>query len=350
MGLSGRQEILLEDSKGKRYNLYLNEAQELYCITSNGQNQWVDKQQIFTSICKGFDALIDARDVVHAFSCHKDGSLYYHTYQHQKWSSLLILSGTPAERALNCRILSLHGKIHLFYHLRGRNLSLLYHCRYDEASQKWIHLPIAPVVIRDYINPFYPLVYDQQLLIAYISITQGYEQLKIKYYNEKIQNWEGEKRLTDTPVTKLYLDALVDEQGVLHATWSNHHQDTLQVQYLQYSLEGTGEGMPKVIAISDRLNCSFPHLILYPTAIQVIWVQYNHLVTSHRQLPEGPWSQPKEVPGSKQNHFKRYRYLSNIVDQTPFLQANYLFGTLYPKIQFLGLGGEPYDEVSNDES
>ncbi len=345
MALMGGYEYLLHTSKGKRYNLYLDESKELYCIVSNEKQQWAEKNQVFPMACNNIDADLDADDQVHVVTCHRNGLVNYHRLNNGKWLTLKVFQHQPSEQIINCRIKHICGQTHIILDLHQRKKSILYHYLLKHGSDQWISNVVTEISFKKYINPLQLLVQeDNKLLILYTSLVNEYEQLFLLNYDLAKDQWNKPKQLTAINSTKLYLDCLLDQEETLHATWSEYSQDTLSVQYYNLNLKTSG-GQGETKTLSERLNCSFPQLILFQDNLYLTWFHYNHLMQRMSRDQGNSWSLPHIVPLSKTKHFKRYRYISNVLK----LRGQFLYGTLYPRIQFLGLGGDYHDEISDDD-
>jgi len=122
------------------------------------------------------------------------------------------------------------------------------------------------------------------------------------------------------------------------------------VQYLKVDPYNVDLKEHQIVSLSQRLNCSFPQLVILNQQLYCLWVEFNHLSASRSMDMGMSWTPPLVVPESKVNDFKRYRYGSNQPQSNVTIQCDFLYGTHYPNIQFLGFGGDKYDEIPTSES
>lgn len=352
MPLIGRHEYLLQTTKAKRYNLYLDQHKDLYCISSNENRQWAEKNQVFSMACHSFDVDLAPDDSIHAVSCHTNGFVYYHWLFKGTWKSKEVFQHPLSEKVLSCRIKSILGQTHLVFMLNQGKKTTLYHYLLKADTDEWVKSTIAELSFNKYVNPINLLTNGKEnspLLLFYSSLVGRHEQIYFTGYDISENSWFKPKQLTDIKSTKLYMDCLMDQRGTLHLTWSDYEQDTLSVQYLRMESDSIKTQTQRK-TLSKPLNCSFPQLILLQNQLYLIWIQFNHLTRAISMDNGKTWSKPENIKGSKLKHFKRYRYISNLAEEKE-IKGQFLYGTLYPGIQFLGLGGDmDYDEISVDKS
>jgi len=114
MALNGKNEFIFQDSKEKIYNFYLNEKEEIQCISSNNRQQWKNKEDVFPKRCSSLDIDLDQKDRFHIVSYHYDGDIYYHYNNKNQWKSIQLISLQKNERSFYPRAKVVDSNIHIF--------------------------------------------------------------------------------------------------------------------------------------------------------------------------------------------------------------------------------------------
>ncbi len=383
MGLVGKYEYVLKDSSDKIYNFFINEKEQLECIYSNKSNQWIDKTIISNKACRHFAAAIDSRDKIHALVIHGSGEINYYYLEEKLWRSHKVAAiNKNNENAYYPDIALVKNQLHFFYLYQNsgsRNTCKIQHI--TKHKDQWHHQTIEAITFNKYINPFKLLKHEDNLYLLFASYNSVCEEFYLTRLQQEDMSWEFSRRLTDISERKIYLDGLIDIYGLLHITWSMLEEDGLTVKYQQHNLsklpkaklldKDTGE-MGKTIdeigqllqeedavsdtssdaeasstpiILSDRQNCSFPYLIGFNKVLWIVWFQFNSLVSCYSTDNGKTWSTPNLIAKTKLMSFKRYRFASNAKLDMTLINCDYLFGTLYPNIQFIGFGGDINDDV-----
>ncbi len=354
MGLNGNHEFIMQNSKDNIFNFFLNEKDDITCIASNQQRQWVSKEDVFPKRCNSLDIDLDSKDHFHIVSYHYDGDLYYHHKSKDRWKNIQLTRLNRTERTFYPRIKTVDNTIHVFYDLQQtneRDRCTLYHYTYHEKEMKWIKNNVCTIRFNKFVNPYKILTYKNQIYLLYISIINNYEEVFIIQYDSIKDQWNKPIQLTTSSDRKLYLDGLLDNNGNIHISWCQYlEQEGLIVKYLKCKINNLGKNKESILSLSDRLNCSFPQLIQFNETLYCMWVQFSHLYVSQSVDSGIIWNTPTVVPESKMNNFKRYRYANNHLLYKNTIVCDFLYGTHYPSIQFLGFGGGQHDEVSTNKS
>jgi|GEM_PF-2258225 len=386
MGLVEKYEYVLKDSSDKIYNFFINDREQLECIYSNNSNQWIDKTLVTLKACQHFAVAIDTRDRIHAFVIHANGDINYYWQEDKQWKSQKIASiNRKNENVYYPDIVILKNQVHLFYLHQGSkaiNSCTIQHV--TKLLDKWEHISVETISYSKYINPFKVLVYDNVLHLLFASHNSICEECYLTKFNYLNNSWEFSIRLTEATERKIYLDGLIDKQGNLHITWSMLEENGLTIKYQQHSLKELYQIEPqqrensilgKTVdeigqllmeeelqintvlntteavlpqKISQQHNCSFPYIIVFNKVLWLVWFQFNSLVSSYSTDNGLTWSIPSLIAKTKLMSFKRYRYATNSKLDNELIQCDYLFGTLYPNIQFIGFGGDINDDVSKN--
>jgi len=316
MPLNGKNEFIFQDSKDKTFNFFLNEKEEIQCISSNTKHQWVNKQDVFPKRCSSLDIVLDSNDRFHIVSYHYDGDFYYLYSKNNEWKSIQLTSLKNSERIFYPRACMLDSNVHVFYDLQQsnqRDRCTLFHYTYDEKAMTWVKNNICTLRFKRFVTPYKVLAYKKRIYLLYISIINNSDEIFLIEYDPGNDQWSKPQQLTNSCDQKLYMDALMDDDGNLHITWCQYkEQEGLMVQYLKSNPKKTDLKDQQVASLSKRLNCSFPQLILMNQQLYCMWVEYGHLAVSKSNDMGDNWIPPSIVDESKLSNFKRYRYGSNL--------------------------------------
>ncbi len=385
MGLVGKYEYVLKDSGDRVYNFFINEKEQLECIYSNKSNQWIDKTIISNKACRHFAATIDSTDKIHALVIHGSGEINYYYLEDKLWrSQKLAMINKSNENAYYPNIAITKSQLHFFY--LYQSISSKSTCKIQHITKhkdQLRHQTVESISFNKYINPFKLLKHEENLYLLFASYNSICEEFYLTRLQQEDMSWEFSRRLTDITERKIYLDGLIDIYGVLHLTWSMLEEDGLTVKYQQHTLsklpkaklldkvngemaktvDEIGELMLEEemavndrpdsetaapIKISDHQNCSFPYLISFNKILWIVWFQFNSLVSCYSSDNGKTWSTPNLISKTKLMSFKRYRFASNSKLDMVLIKCDYLFGTLYPNIQFIGFGGDVNDDISKN--
>jgi len=94
------------------------------------------------------------------------------------------------------------------------------------------------------------------------------EQIFIKWFDTREEQWQNTMRLTDESGDKLYLDLLVHD-NVFHLVYSGYLRGNLVIKYEQYKIEENKVSNVTEHILSDPANCS------YPLICKGIWTNYG---------------------------------------------------------------------------
>ncbi|SDK55021.1 hypothetical protein [Natronincola ferrireducens] len=341
MGLLKDFEFVIRDTRGKIYNFYLNENKQIEYIVTNNENQWAKKDVLLKKAMVSFSIDIDEKDEIHVVSFSSEGILYYHLFQKNKWHHQKIVDYSKGSGVVYYpSIKQLQDKLHIFYYFvekNNENLCNMVHL--TKYQEKWTKEDVLDSSYKKLINPFKILTHGESIYVLYASIHQNFNQVYVVSYNNISNQWSEPLQITNSPIDKLYLYGLLDAEKNLHITWSTHLEEGLTVEYIKYPLEEINEP-PMISSLSEKLNCSFPLLLIYNNALWCVWTQMNKLYACYSTDHGDSWSPPMVRPESQGINFKKYYYKSNYDEEVKGMLSDTLYGTLYPKIQFIGFGGE----------
>lgn len=348
MGLVTGDEFIVRNSEGVIYNFYLNESQQMEYIISDINNKWVEKKVVFQDPITSFALEIDEKDSIHIISICKTRRLRYHSFIENNWIHKIIMDySADASKIYNPVIKIIEDIIHIFYylHINKQNnkchLVHLFHKEKDTGKDVWhINMLLETTYIK-FVNPFYVLSMGKCFYIPFSSLVKGFTQLFVIPYDA--QSIEGQKpiQITNSTIEKIYLYGLSTKDNFLHIVWSEFNETGLTVKYTKISqLETKIEEPSNIVSLSERSNCSFPILLYYNNVLWCTWTQMNKLYACYSKDLGEKWSLPLLRQESQNINFKLYGYRTNYIKDHQNIFCDYLYGTLYPKINFLGFGGE----------
>lgn len=343
----GNLEYLINTSQNNLYNIFLDEKKEIKCISSK-QNKWADYYVISQNSSSDMDITIDTSDNIHLFNVEDSNKVNYFIFNKQKWRLKTSFNLTAEGEKIFYPICTYHSnQINLFYYEKNSVSSLckLKHVVFEKNKAK--ENLIFQASYHRFINPFKVFTVNNNMIFLFTSLVNDKDEIFIKKFDSQKEEWLPPMQITNTGVSKLYLDGLLDNSNNIHILWSNYTEDDLTINYIKYNLEENNVFIEPQ-KLSESLNCSFPHITLYNSKVIVVWYQFEHLVTTTSYDFGDTWSEVKPIAKSKRINFKRYRFRTNYNEYSNFI-GDTLFGTLYPAIQFLGLGGDIDDEVSTGE-
>lgn len=345
MALIKGHEFILENKLGMVFNFYLNKQGHIEYIASDKKHRWKEKGLVFDEATENFYLDVDNNNNIHAISYSEDGCLYYHQYLNNAWANHLILQYPAEQRVIYPIIKHINNQIHIFYYLihnEPENKTYLLHLKFHNEKYSTDH--IVTVDTHTYINPFKIFISDNEMILLYASVIKGNEQIFISRLNMSTEQWTDPLCITSSEDKKIYVDGILDNTGILHLIWSKFDEEFLTVQYLKLNTDAIIVNKLKPVSISSKSSCSFPVLVYYGKILWAIWTEIGKIISCYSIDMGKNWSKPYIHEDTKKIDFKRYRYLANSTNKKNIL-CDFIFGTLYPYIQFLGFGGESNDEI-----
>lgn len=340
-------EFIVRTKSGIIFNIYLNEKKYIESIRSNREGMWKKKHIIFNNITESLNLHIDDKDHIHMVSYNENGRLYYHLYSNNQWTNHLIGQFEVENQRLIYPIVRyVNNQIHIFYYLiqaQEKNQAYLLHIKFKDGNYSKNNL--TKIGFNKYINPFKILIKDNKIMVVYASLVDKFEQVFVKQFNMEEKKWGEADCLTSSKVNKIYLDGLMLNKDI-HLVWSNYDEEFLTVQYSKLGLDRIGKDKLETRSLSSPSSSSFPTLVYYKDILWAIWTEMGKIVSSYSINGGNDWSQPYIDEESKKFDFKRYRYLTNREAEG---LGDFIFATTYPKIQFLGFGGDTSDEIPPEQ-
>ncbi|KAB3537308.1 hypothetical protein F8154_03170 [Alkaliphilus pronyensis] len=337
-------EFLLCSSNNDLFNIYMDDKNQIRCLSST-KNKWTDSHLITQDTSHSFAATIDPKDNIHLFNTEDKNRINYYIYKKKKWLQKASLSLSLKEEKLLYPYCIYHDSYtYLFFYQKElqKNICRLKVIKFEK--NKAVEATVLSVDFQGFVNPFKVFSIDKSIYVLFTSLVENKEEIFLVKLNEATKEWEKPFKITDTSVNKLYLDGVIDNTNSLHITWCNYDKDQLSVNYTKLDLKENKILIEPKQLSENKLNCSYPHILFYNDVAFVIWYQYNHLVKCTSQDYGENWSSVKIIEKSKLVNFKRYKFVTN--NNMNRIIGDSFYGTLYPTIQFLGLGGDIDDEIS----
>ena len=346
-------EFIFKNKLGIVFNFYLNEQKHIEYIVSDDKGKWKEKFIVIEKATENFYLEIDNKNNIHLVSFHSNGELYYSKFDNNAWTNDLILQYQIEEqKILYPTIKYVNGQIHIFYyliHTKDNKKAFLLHLSFSNKNYKTNH--IATAYYKTYINPFKVFLKDNEFFILYGSIVNDFDQIFVSQLNIEKEKCDDPICLTSSKDKKIYIDGLLDKNKKLHIIWSKYDEEHLVVQYLNLDTTdlGTMDEKSNVVSLSNRSSCSFPALSYYKDILWATWTETNKIVSTHSLNLGKDWSKSYTHEDTRKLDYKRYRYVSDFSSNEEHILCDFIFGSLYPNIQFLGFGGEPNDDIPPSE-
>lgn len=341
-------EFIFENKLGMVFNFYLNKQKHIEYIASDEGRRWEEKGLVFNQATEDFHLDIDNNENIHIVSYSKDGHLYYHQFLDKAWVNHSIFHYPEEQQIIYPIIKHINSQIHIFYYLlhnETKNRACLLHLKFYNKKYSVNHIITADN--HEYINPFKIFIGDNNngMILLYTSINKGHEQIFISKFDMLTELWSQPLCITSSKDKKIYVDGLLHNTKMLHLIWSRFDEEYLTVQYLKLNMDEMLVGELKPVSLSLKSSCSFPVLIYYKKVLWAIWTEMGKIISCYSIDMGKNWSKPYSHKNTIQIDFKRYRYVRSPISNKEDLLCDFVFGTPYPWIQFLGFGGENNDEI-----
>ena len=345
-------EFIIQNDLGILFNFYLNEKKCIEYIASDKKGIWKDKNVVLEEPANNFCVEVHGT-TLHLLSFHENGALYYSKFEDGLWQSHLIAEyPVTRQKVLYPTLKLIDHQIHIFYYLidtEHKRKAYLLHMHFH--NNKYHNTHVTTISSNSYFNSFKVFHTKDSIFILYSSLVHEFEQIFISKLNLHSGKWNNPICITESKDKKIYIDGLLDHDHKFHILWSKYDDEYLVVQYLNLSLDTLSGDLdaPKPISLSSKSSCSFPTLVYYQKALWVIWVEMNKIISSYTLDNGRTWSKYFIHEDTRKFDFKRYRYSSSKKQEENHILCDFVFGSLYPDIQFLGFGGETRDDIPTDQ-
>jgi len=342
-------DIILKNKVGIIFNFHLNKQKHIEYIESNTKGVWTKKCEVINEPTESFHVEIDHNNHIHIVSFHSNGNLYYSHFNNDQWENHLIVQYPISDqKILYPTIKYINSQIHIFYYLvniKDKKKSYLLHLNFNNKNYTTNH--ITTVFSHSYINPFKIFIKDNEIILLYGSVVNEFDQIFVSKLNLLSGKWDDPKCITSSKDKKIYINGLLDNNKTLHIIWSKYDEKHLVVQYLNLDTDkfdvDTSDLEP--ISLSNKSSCSFPALSYYKNILWSTWAETNKVASCYSTDLGKTWSKPFIHEDTRKIDFKRYRYVSNSSENKNNILCDFVFGSPYPNIQFLGFGGETNDDI-----
>jgi hypothetical protein len=292
-----------------------------------------------------FDATIDEKDNIYLIYQKKDGkiALILLSRPSNLWETT-ILQELDSLPIINLNLILYKETIHVIYcipSIESNRLYSIYHYFYN--ALEWKKLQLGEICIKKLLNPFQIIKQEDKLVMGFYNLINNEEQIFIKEFDIKKEEWENTVQLTYSFNDKLYLDLMMIEDEVLHLTYSQYHQGNLVIKYEKYKIMENKSSKLMESVLSNDANCSHPTFVKYGDKLWTIWTEYDQVVSSFTSDSGLTWSPIYLWKESKEKNFFRYKFGTNNPKLKDYCKLNYTFGKDYPEFSFMGFG--PLQEV-----
>lgn len=339
MGFINWSETIVRKANGDILTFYIKDK-NLFLREFKYKDKLNNSNQIISNVFDNeFDIKIDDTDKIYGICVIENGEVAYlytdkdNNIKHRKlfdYDNKRYVLKYPYIKKIDL-------SIHIIYYIQdisdNRIWSIINH--YFDGSS-WIESNIDFIVSFPIINSFIITCKNNMLNIFYLNLIGGIEEVFFSRFSPLTKEWSKPLQITNTNNKKIYLNVLQDEMNFYHITWSEFVNENLVVKYTNCYLKEDMLDKTNIISLSDPSNCSFPTIIKTGETLWDIWVQMNKLYRSYSFDYGKTWSKASVDSESIDIDFIRYRFISNNYDDLINFKLCNTFGTIYPKISFIG--------------
>ena len=241
----------------------------------------------------------------------------------------IILSGLKT-RIFDLALINIGSSHNIFFmqETDEKHIYRIYHIHIEDGEQM-ISL-VDEIETYQIINPLRIIKDDKNLVLAYYFKNQ----ICLKVYNTLTKIWSPSITLTNNQ-NKLYLDIL-KVGGRIHLVYSDFNDDLFTIKYERFLIDNDYILKETELDLSTRGNNTDPILIYYDKKIWVIWKDTNQLLSIYSEDGGKVWSSVYQWKNSKKMDIVKYKYLTNILDNS--IKIDYSYGSIKPDIKFVGFG------------
>ncbi|NLV88307.1 MAG: hypothetical protein GX021_02900 [Tissierellia bacterium] len=289
-----------------------------------------NREVLTTEVLEEYDVALGPQDNIYILYQNIEGHLILNVIN-DKEKKEICLTQKGLSEVFNLGLEVQDKFIHILYTIKANdNKYLIYHHFYD--GNIWKDFIVDEIKIKKVINPMKSIVEDEKLILVYY--TDDYS-IVLKDFNTKELQWSDSTQLVEGENEKLFLDALIVD-GSIHLSFCQYIDGNLIASYIRFDQrDGIYEKTMEKF-ISNEGGPSHPSIIYYKNELWIVWLELDKLFSRSSKdngLSWGPiymWNETKKID------FIRYKYASTIKDEK--IHFDYSFGSIYPKIKFLGFG------------
>lgn len=322
--------IIFQDQSGNIYNFSYNDGEITYIFFDKLLGK-TKKGIIGKKMTNDFDGEMNSLGEIYLIYKEEEGKVVLASSPREFLPRRTIIERNPSIQNLN--LCFVEDQIHIFYCIPEGNHGVYKIMHQFENGESWSVQEACTLTKGQILNPILPLVKKNKIQLFYYDFIGKAEQLFIKIYDCKKENWGQSQQITSSEGEKLYFDALqVGNQ--LHITYCEYVQENFIVKYVKYLIEG--ENYKKILEqeISNPANCQYPTLIYYGRRLWLCWTEYNYIVSKYSNDEGIHWSEIYLYNESKKEDIIRYKYSTNEENN---ILLNYSFGKV-KNLQFVGFG------------
>lgn len=318
---------LIEDSLNNLYLFNLEDG-KLFCYYFSKRKD-TREEKVATNVLKDYVAAIDKEDNIYIFFQNKEHHLKILRINNGGIQEIN-LSGEPMPRIFNLNLKIVDGQPHIIYYvmLEEKKYRIVHH-HYN--GEDWLTNIIDDIRVDQVLNPSVLLNYKKDLLLIYNNKREA-EEIYLKVFSPREGEWGEAVKLTEDPVSKLYLDSLMINNK-FHLVYCTY-EEKLLVKYYKFNYSRGKLRKEKELELSHRENIQWPILIYYENKLWVVWIQYENIISRYSEDLGNNWGPTYLWQGVKDQDIVKYNFISHRKEKL----LNYAFGTMDQDIRFVGFG------------
>ncbi|QXM05728.1 hypothetical protein [Crassaminicella indica] len=337
MSFANQRNILIHDRLGNLYNFRWHEEKIIYTYFDKYLKEY-ESDTLVDDCTLEYDAVIDEENNVYFAYHRKDGKLVLMFLKNGFWHKNL-LGGDRTLNIFNLNLFIYNQQVHMIYCIPANENNMcyrIYHHYYK--NQEWKTFVVQDIKRKKLLNPFQIIQNEKNLIIGFYDFLNDEEQIYIKEFDQKNEQWQNALQLTSSKKEKLYLDMFMTKNKILHITYSEYFQGNLVIKYEKYKFENNKAIRLIEKVLSNPSNCSNATFIQQDEKLWIVWTEYEQVVSCFTEDDGENWSKPYLWKESKKIDFFRYKFNTNDEDIKKDYQFNYTFGKGYPEFSFIGFG------------
>jgi hypothetical protein len=318
--------VLIEDFSDNLYLFKLNEGTILSYGFQNKDNKF-QEEKISDKALLEYDISIDNKNNI--YTIYQDKSFYLILLiKTEESTKEIILTEEPMPEVFNLNLEIIDNFPHIFYNvfLEGKKYRIVHHYYNGDT---WVTNLVGDIEINQVLNPMKIISGEEKIKLIYYNMKKA-EEIYCKNFNFKEGKWEKEIKLTENPIGKLYLDALIID-GKLHLSYCEFDEN-LVVKYERYNLKDFQREIE--LEISNKENISWPTLIYHENILWIVWAEYENILSRFSLDMGDNWASIYLWKDIKDKDIVRYKYI-NKKDKNIL---NHSFGIFGEDIKFIGFG------------
>jgi hypothetical protein len=205
----------------------------------------------------------------------------------------------------------INSSTHIIYYLINHNDSTkctLTH--YYKAKDSWNKNKID-ILGYNILTNFVMLFENSTPIIFYLKIVNGYEELFSSTFNLTNKTWSEPNQITNSRKFKVYLSAILCNDGIYHITYSENNSNKYYCRYIKIYFNKNKLTVLKDTIISETFACTFPNILQYNKTLHIHWIENYSLHYCISYDSGENWNSPAWDQNSSTHPFNCYIYKSN---------------------------------------